>query len=468
MRAERIDIAERDFAGAGRWMAVMQQLTHISATTTHLLKPGLNKSPEFEVGPGEPRIDRRVASDSTGKAEGIVHAAMIASATGDVEPAEVGSYDNPDKMLSLTGQREQSPRASHMKFVDATASYEKWLGKHLPLVKRDLKHKHETMHADCFAFLRGTYYRWVQIWPDVCPELARAPRLLGVGDLHLANFGTWRDSDARLVWGVNDFDEASPTAYTNDLVRLATSALLAGESGQLRLSAKRATREILEGYTSGLNDKDAAPIVLEEDNEELRQIRLSDVRDPAKFWRKLRTETWGTASTVAKTVIGRALPGHMSEVTYRRRTAGVGSLGVPRYVGIGEHQGALVAREAKSRAPLAIAWAQGHKTEPAHYAAIIRRSVRAPDPFLKIDARWVVRRLAHDCSRIELDAIARSSELSTVLNAMGRETANVHRGAKVLAPIRKHLAKQKSGWLAAAAERMADATLKDWRAWRKR
>ncbi len=182
-----------------------------------------------------------------------------------------------------------------MNFVDATASYERWLGKHLPLVKRDLKHKHETMRADCFAFLRGTYYRWAQLWPAVCPELADAPRLLGVGDLHLANFGTWRDADARLVWGVNDFDEASPIAYTNDLVRLATSALLAGESGQLRLSAKRATREILDGYTRGLKDKDAAPLVLEEDNEELRQIRLSDVRDPAKFWRKLRTETWGTA-----------------------------------------------------------------------------------------------------------------------------------------------------------------------------
>ncbi|HEV2650788.1 MAG TPA: DUF2252 family protein [Rhizomicrobium sp.] len=355
-----------------------------------------------------------------------------------------------------------------MNFIDATAGYEKWLGKHLPLVKRDMVHKHEVMREDCFAFLRGTYYRWAQLWPDVCPGLASAPRLLGVGDLHLANFGTWRDADARLVWGINDFDEASPVAYTNDLVRMATSALFAGESGQLRLSAKRATREILDGYTSGLNDKNPAPFVLEEDNEALRQIRLGDVRDPAKFWKKLRTETRGSAPSAAKAVILSALPSHMNAVTFRQRTAGVGSLGVPRYVGIGEHQGALVAREAKARAPLAIAWAQGHKTEPAHYAAIIRRSVRAPDPFVKIDSRWVVRRLAHDCSRIEVADIARTSDLSIVLNAMGRETANVHRGAKAPAPVRKHLAKQKPGWLAAAAERMAEATFKDWKAWRKR
>jgi uncharacterized protein (DUF2252 family) len=180
-----------------------------------------------------------------------------------------------------------------MNFIDATASYEKWLGKHLPLVKRDLAHKHDIMRDDCFAFLRGTYYRWTQLWPTVCPDLARAPRLLGVGDLHLANFGTWRDIDARLVWGVNDFDEASPVAYTNDLVRLATSAQLAGESGQLRMSAKRATREILGGYAAALNDNSPSPFVLEESNEELRQIRLGDVRDPAKFWKKLHGQTWG-------------------------------------------------------------------------------------------------------------------------------------------------------------------------------
>ena len=57
--------------------------------------------------------------------------------------------------------------------------------------------------------------------------LARAPRALAVGDLHVENFGTWRDVEGRLIWGINDFDEAWRLPYTNDLVRLATSALLA-------------------------------------------------------------------------------------------------------------------------------------------------------------------------------------------------------------------------------------------------
>ena len=54
-----------------------------------------------------------------------------------------------------------------------------------------------------------------------------APRVLSVGDLHLENFGTWRDADGRLAWGVNDFDEAAVMPYVLDLVRLATSIQLA-------------------------------------------------------------------------------------------------------------------------------------------------------------------------------------------------------------------------------------------------
>ena len=48
--------------------------------------------------------------------------------------------------------------------------------------------------------------------------------VLAIGDLHLENFGTWRDAEGRLVWGINDFDEAWALPYTNDLIRLATSA----------------------------------------------------------------------------------------------------------------------------------------------------------------------------------------------------------------------------------------------------
>jgi hypothetical protein len=51
---------------------------------------------------------------------------------------------------------------------------------------------------------------------------------------------------------------------------------------------------------------------------------------------------------------------------------------------------------------------------------------------------------------------------------MGRETANVHWGTpeKVRA-IRRDLKRRKPRWLRDAAETMAEATLKDWKVWRK-
>ncbi len=73
------------------------------------------------------------------------------------------------------------------------------------------------MTKDVFSFLRATFYRWVVLFPQTCPELAAAPALLGVGDLHVENFGTWRDGEGRLIWGINDFDEACTLAYTSDL-----------------------------------------------------------------------------------------------------------------------------------------------------------------------------------------------------------------------------------------------------------
>ena len=56
-----------------------------------------------------------------------------------------------------------------------------------------------------FPFLRATFYRWAQTWPEVSPKTFAAPEVLGVGDLHVENFGTWRDVEERLIWGLNDF-----------------------------------------------------------------------------------------------------------------------------------------------------------------------------------------------------------------------------------------------------------------------
>jgi uncharacterized protein (DUF2252 family) len=108
-------------------------------------------------------------------------------------------------------------------FERATADYERWMRNCTTIVSSDIRSKHEQMKESPFLFLRGTFYRWAQIWPLVCADVCAAPKVLAVGDLHVNSFGTWRDAEGRLCWGVDDFDEAYSLPYTNDIVRLAAS-----------------------------------------------------------------------------------------------------------------------------------------------------------------------------------------------------------------------------------------------------
>ena len=135
------------------------------------------------------------------------------------------------------------------------------------VVRADLDTKHADMAADAFTFFRATFYRWCQLWPEVCRDEAAAPRLLALGDPHVENFGTWRDTEGRLVWGANDFDEAHALPYTNDLVRLATSARLAAAEGALVVSTRDACAAILAGYRGlpqgegdAVRDRGAGPL----------------------------------------------------------------------------------------------------------------------------------------------------------------------------------------------------------------
>jgi Uncharacterized protein conserved in bacteria (DUF2252) len=173
-----------------------------------------------------------------------------------------------------------------MDIKQSTTAYESWLGKKIPLLVGDLKLKHQRMAESPFKFLRATFYRWSQLWPLLCPGLASAPAVLAVGDLHIENFGTWRDSEGRLIWGVNDFDEAAAMPYAVDLVRLAVSAHLAIRDGIVLCAARDACAAILDGYAEGIT-KGGQPFVLAERHPWLRDLALDKSRDPVKFWDKL-------------------------------------------------------------------------------------------------------------------------------------------------------------------------------------
>ncbi|MGB6484912.1 MAG: DUF2252 family protein [Candidatus Acidiferrales bacterium] len=134
--------------------------------------------------------------------------------------------------------------------------------------------------------MRGTFYRWIQIWPEVCKDLCSAPEVLAVGDLHVGNFGTWRDIEGRLCWGVDDFDECYRLPYTNDLVRLAVSVKIVIESEYLTIKLREACDAILEGYRESLKNG-GRPIVLAEHEKNLERLGVAALDPPDDFWEEL-------------------------------------------------------------------------------------------------------------------------------------------------------------------------------------
>ncbi len=82
-----------------------------------------------------------------------------------------------------------------------------------PLMTADpaaFRGKYRTMASDPHAFYRGSaclFYADVTADEDpFCDD--RSGRIWVHGDLHVENFGTYLNSDGRLVFDINDFDEA--------------------------------------------------------------------------------------------------------------------------------------------------------------------------------------------------------------------------------------------------------------------
>jgi hypothetical protein len=357
-----------------------------------------------------------------------------------------------------------------MNIQQATQQYEAWLADRITLVGADVELKHQRMAESPFPLLRATFYRWVQRWPEICPELAAAPVVLSVGDLHVENFGTWRDAEGRLIWGINDFDEAYPMPYTNDLLRLAASAILAIRENHLSLDPEDACDAILSGYRATL-EQGGCPFVLAQRHAWLRELAASNLRDPVAYWDKL-DKLPATTGTIAREVLAALeqwLPEKGLDYKLVHRIAGLGSLGRQRFVALADWRGGLIAREAKALCISACLW-EKHAGGAGEilYQKILGASVRVLDPWVRLCGSWLVRRLAPDCSRVELAALPKDCDEQNLLHAMGRETANVHAGdGQARAAIRADFESRHPHWLAKAAEAMADATQDDWNQWRK-
>ncbi len=346
-------------------------------------------------------------------------------------------------------------------------AYEDWLRRELgdEVVEKDLALKHRLMSESPFAFLRATYWRWAETIFEICPELAQAPSVLAVGDMHLENFGTWRDVEGRLVWGVNDFDEAAEMPYALDLVRLVASALLSAPEGNP--TAGEIASAVLDGYRHGL--RAPRPIVLDRDWAWLRKRVAVGNKARAKFWRRIDKAKYMPAPAPYVEVLAGAMPHPYLHLRTARRTAGAGSLGRPRWIGVAEWQGAPAVREVKAMVPSAWTYAGHGSARGSRCQEIANGRFRANDPLYRLHGRLLVRRLSPNNRKLEIkDADGCDLLVPELLHAMGLDLANLHLGtAGAREAIVRDLEARDGNWLRASARRAVAAVTRDHKDWKK-
>ena len=114
--------------------------------------------------------------------------------------------------------------------------------------------KFRKMAAAPFPFYRGTaclFYADVHEREDPWVD-DRTSRVWIQGDLHAENYGTYMNSQGKLVFDVNDFDEAYLGHYTWDLQRMSASLALLGFAKAL---SDNVIREMIHTYARSYLDQ---------------------------------------------------------------------------------------------------------------------------------------------------------------------------------------------------------------------
>lgn len=149
-----------------------------------------------------------------------------------------------------------------------------------PLMRADpaaFRAKYRKMARDPHAFYRGTaclFYNDVTAETD---DWARhgAERIWIHGDLHVENFGTYLNSDGRMVFDINDFDEAYLGRFTWDLQRFAASLALVGWQKALPEDAiRKLIARYARSYLAQVNH------YLESDSDDDFEISLDNADGP--------------------------------------------------------------------------------------------------------------------------------------------------------------------------------------------
>ncbi len=318
--------------------------------------------------------------------------------------------------------------------------------------------KYRKMAASPFGYFRGTNH----LFHGDCPRqswLERMPAVWLNGDLHLENFGTYRGDNRLVYFDVGDFDDGCLGPAGRDLLRFLVGLdLAAGELGIARRQRSRLANGFLAAYRAALSGGKARWIerrtatgligILLKDLERRTQFDLLAKRTVIKkAGRRLRTDTGKAlklptaeqARVIAfmkRYARDRADPAFFTVLDVAQRVAGLGTLGLPRYVvlirGSGRPDGAaLVDLKCQIGSTLLpqLAERQPRFRSEAERVVEIENRMQAVGPaFLtpvKIGGRsFTLRELQPSADKLDLDAVhPDAAELEAVVWSMGELTA---------------------------------------------
>ncbi|MFF0140406.1 DUF2252 domain-containing protein [Streptomyces sp. NPDC005227] len=343
--------------------------------------------------------------------------------------------------------------------------------------------KFRKMAASAFAFYRGTaglFYHDLEQDKRGGPYLdERTSRVWIHGDLHAENFGTYMDAQGRLIFNVNDFDEAYVGPFTWDLKRFAASVALIGYAKALsddqitelvRIYAQ-AYRERIHALSTGAKNDEVPPFTLDTaDGPLLGALRvarsltrfglldsMTEIRDFERRFAPGGGSTELDAATRYKVLA--AFDGYLETLpessltrpdSYRvkdvvgRRGIGIGSAGLPSYnillegnsdalendvvIYIKQAQTPAVSRHITDPAVRGYFQHEGHRT------VISQRALQAhADPWLgwtELDgAGQLVAEVSPYAVDLDWSDLDDPEEIASVVADLGRATAAMHAAA---------------------------------------
>jgi uncharacterized protein (DUF2252 family) len=217
-----------------------------------------------------------------------------------------------------------------------------------------LARKYAAMRINPFVFLRGTAHLFFYRLHEA-GAIPHAPVATCCGDLHLENFGTYLGDNGLTYFDINDFDESALAPCTVDILRLATSMLVAGPViGVKRGGGLEFAKTILDAYRGALADGKPRWIERRTSDGLIGELMNGlKRRNPDKFLDKRtvlkkgerRLNVDGERALPTTDTERKALQGFVAQLAAAqnnavgfvfldaaRRVAGTGSLGVARYV----------------------------------------------------------------------------------------------------------------------------------------